>query len=241
MVGVKLIDVIVEYELLSSSRNRFFPSLTSKQKVGGTKRALNSMSLEVMDGQRLGLLGPNGSGKTTLLKLVAGILRPSSGQAIINGTVGSLFSSIPFINNNLSPRENILQYGEFTGLSRGQKASLVEDIEEFAELGEYFDQPLFYGSAGMIARFQFGLLTSKPKDILIVDEGIGAGDQFFVKKAEKRLKDLYSKASILIMASHSTDLLTTFCDRAVILEQGLIVHDNDCVSAVREYQDQLIK
>ena len=121
-------------------------------------------------------------------------------------------------------------------MSEMRTEELVQDLESFTELGEYFDQPLFFGSAGMITRFNFGLLTSEPKDILVIDEGIGAGDQFFREKAEARLDNLYSKASILVIASHSKDLISRFCNRALVLDSGALEFDGSCEAAYTEYE-----
>ncbi|CAI8280964.1 MAG: Teichoic acids export ATP-binding protein TagH [Bacteroidetes bacterium MED-G17] len=120
-----------------------------------------------------------------------------------------------------------------------QKRLLFEDLEDFTELGEYFDQPLIFGSTGMQARFNFGLLTSSPKDILVVDEGIGAGDQFFQVKAEVRLKKLYSEASILLMASHSDDLILKFCNRAIWMENGEIRKDGPAETVLTSYKESV--
>ena len=235
MARVIFNDVQIKYNLASISRNRLLPSLRGRNLDVDEKIALNSINLDIIEGQFVGLLGHNGSGKTTFLKTIAGILRPTSGKISISGSVGSLFSNIPFINPNLSPRENIVQYGEYNDLDASRIKSLTEELEEFTELGEYFNQPLVFGSSGMRTRFQFGLLTSVQYDILVVDEGIGAGDQYFVKKAEKRLQDLYSRASILVLASHSMDLIETFCNRGLVMENGAIIFDGDSESAVSTY------
>lgn len=239
MVSVAFSDVYVDYQLASSSRNKFFPSLFHKRPSAPIKSALNGINVNIEKGDFVGLVGRNGSGKTTFLKLIAEILRPSSGNIEINGTVGSLFSAVPFINYNLSPKENIIQYCQLTGLSRAKTEKLTLDIEEFTELGEYFEQPLFFGSAGMITRFNFALLTSEPKDILVIDEGIGAGDQFFQKKAEMRLGALYEKASILVMASHSTEMIERFCNKCLIIDQGKIELSGDVGEVMQIYRSKI--
>ena len=235
MAQVSLKKVTVEYDLTGSSRNKLFPSLRKKSSGYPIKSALNSIDLSVSDGEVVGLIGKNGSGKTTLLKVISKILRPINGSIKISGDVGSLFTKTPFINPNLSPRENILQYGEFRGLHVSEIKKLNEDIEDFADIGEYFDQPLMFGSQGMKARFQFGLLTAEPKDILAIDEGIGAGDRFFVEKAKKRLSKLYERASIIFIASHSDPLLKSLCNRGIIMENGSLIFDGNCAEAVEKY------
>ena len=235
MAQVSLKKVTVEYDLTGSSRNKLFPSLRKKNSGSPVKVALNSVDLSVTDGDVVGLLGKNGSGKTTLLKVISKILRPITGSIEISGNVGSLFTKIPFINPNLSPRENILQYGEFQSLLTPEIKKLTEDVEEFADIGEYFDQPLMFGSQGMRARFQFGLLTAEPRDILAIDEGIGAGDKFFIEKAKKRLGQLYERASIVFIASHSESLLKSLCNRGVIMDNGLLVYNGSCEEAIAKY------
>lgn len=226
----------VEYNLTTGSRHKFFPSFFEQIYEPRSQYALNDISLHICKNQRIGLIGPNGAGKTTILKVVAGILRPTHGQISVKGTVGSLFTNIPFINSNISPRENIIQYSEFRGFSHTKQKMLIEELREFMDIGKYFDQPLHFGSAGMQTRFHFGLLTSEPKDILIIDEGIGAGDQFFMEKAERRLDAIYKTASIVILASHSNSLIKKFCERALILQDGKIAFDGDVDHALDRYE-----
>jgi ABC-type polysaccharide/polyol phosphate transport system ATPase subunit len=239
---VRLESITVSYNLSRKSRNLFFPSFREKRKpnVVNRKSALDNFSLTIAKGSRLGLVGKNGSGKTTLLKVLAGILRPTSGSVKIEGSIGALFTGLPFVNPNLSPRENIIQYCELNQSSKTQKENLIEDIFTFTELGQYFDQPLIFGSAGMITRFNFGMMTSETKDILIIDEGIGAGDQFFKEKAEKRLGEFYNRASILVMASHSNDFIEGFCDNAIELEGGKLVFAGKATETIANYNSKLI-
>lgn len=242
MPSVKLDNVSVNYNLYLLSRNKLFPSigqLFSKKPKGSTfvKSALKSVTFEIKERQRVGLIGHNGAGKSTLLRVVSGILKPSNGNAIVDGTIGALFAGLNFVNPNLSPRENLQHFSELNSLTNAQKRLLFEDLEDFTELGEYFDQPLIFGSTGMQARFNFGLLTSSPKDILVVDEGIGAGDQFFQVKAEARLRKLYAKASILVMASHSDDLISKFCNRVIWMEDGEIRKDGKTETVLTSYKD----
>lgn len=234
MAYIDLKNVSVEYDLISHSRGKLFPSFFEKKAPATSKFALNEVNLKFKK-QRIGLLGRNGSGKTTLLKVVSGILRPSSGNILTNGTIGSLFTGIPFINTNLSPRENIINYCEFSGYDEEYTQECIADIESFTELGDYFDQPLSFFSSGMQTRFHFALLTSEAKDILVIDEGIGAGDQFFMEKAQGRLDHLYSQASIVLMASHSPALIEKFCDRVLILHDGQIAFDDNTENALEVY------
>ena len=223
---LSLNSVLVEYPTVERSRSKLFPSLKSLKyspKTRHTKKAVHGVTLELRPGQRLGVLGRNGAGKTTLLKTAAKILRPTSGLVTINGTVGVLFGGLQTVHGGLTPRENTILHSDICGFDKEQQQKLLEDVENFVELKDYFDQPLYTHSAGMSARFNFALMTSTPKEILLLDEGIGAGDKFFQQKAFERLQSFYVSTKIMMIASHSTELIRNYCNEACLLEEGKII------------------
>tara|TARA_Y100000588_G_C14199980_1_gene902024 strand:+ start:927 stop:1568 length:642 start_codon:yes stop_codon:yes gene_type:complete len=201
------------------------------------KSVLKNLSFQLNDNDRVGIIGKNGAGKTTLLRVLSKIIKPSLGQVFIDGKIASLFGPLPFISNELTARENIKNYCQLTEIAKTKIPEIIEDIRVFTELGEYFEQPLSVYSAGMLTRFTFGLMTSFEREIVILDEGIGAGDHFFQGKVTSRLDEVYSKASILVVASHSEGLIKSVCNKCLWIENGqlLMMGDvNECLSLYKE-------
>jgi ABC-type polysaccharide/polyol phosphate transport system ATPase subunit len=185
--------------------------------------ALNGVSLELEQGARVGLMGHNGAGKTTLLRVMAGIYPPNSGEIHTTGRVTSLLDIGLGINPNASGRENIYLRSLYMGKSRKETDLVIDDIAEFAELGPFLSMPVRTYSAGMQTRLLFAISTAFQTDILLLDEGIGAGDAEFAERARKRLKQYIDKAGILVLASHDTGLLNTFCRDIIKMEAGKII------------------
>ncbi|MDB3896045.1 ATP-binding cassette domain-containing protein [Alphaproteobacteria bacterium] len=185
-------------------------------------QALRYVSLDIQNGDRTALIGRNGSGKTTLLRVLAGIAQPTTGELKINGEISTLFNPGSLMDSELTGYENIAYAGNMLGLTGGEIEKLIPDIEEFTELGDYLKMPIRTYSAGMLVRLSFGLITAKRSDILLLDEAIGAGDAHFMKKAENRALSFYNKSSILVMASHSNEVLRELCNKAIWLHAGRI-------------------
>lgn len=182
--------------------------------------ALKNISLELKQGDRLAVLGNNGAGKTTLLRTLAGIYEPFSGEIEVDGFVTSLISVTAGMEMNLSGRENIYVKGAYMGLSAEQMSAIESDVIEFAELGDFIDEPVKRYSSGMIVRLAFAISTSIPVDILLLDEWLSAGDKNFIEKSEKRMSDLVGRSSILVFASHSMAHLQTWCNKAIVMNNG---------------------
>ena len=183
-------------------------------------RALNNVSFTLEDGDRMALIGHNGAGKSTLLKTLSGFLPVASGHMRVKGELSVLFN----LSNGLDPEktgyDNILGMGLILGMSRKTIARITPEVEEFCELGEFLDLPVRMYSDGMKVRLAFAVATSIHPEILILDEAIGAGDAHFIKKATERAHQLYDKARIMIMASHSPDIVRDLCNKALLLEKG---------------------
>ena len=183
-------------------------------------KALRGVSMTLEDGDRVGIIGHNGSGKSTLLKVIAGIWEPIEGRLLIEGRVTPLFDMMPGFDGEDSGYENIVTAGLLFGMSRGQIETKIPDIEEFSELGEYLSFPARTYSAGMQARLGFALVTALEPDILLIDEGIGAGDARFAERAERRLKHFVGRSRILVMASHSPEMIKSVCNKATLMVAG---------------------
>lgn len=186
-------------------------------------QALHDINIELKSGDRLGLLGHNGAGKSTLLRTLAGVYEPSSGDFVRQGTVASLIDPSLGIEPDASGIENIMLRGLVMGMSRKQVEGLTAEICEFSGLGEYVNMPVRTYSTGMMMRLAFAISTSVQADILLMDEWLSVGDAEFTEKAEKRMKDVVSKSGILVLASHSPELIARECNRVVHLEHGRLV------------------
>ena len=186
-------------------------------------RALDDISLSIQDGERIGIVGPNGSGKTTLLRVMAGILKPTQGNVAIHGSVVSMIDQGLGMDPQCTGIENIFRRGIFLNQSNQQMQDRLDDIVEFSGLGDRIRHPLYTYSSGMRARLAFSIATSVKPEILIIDEGIGAADEEFAERAAGRLDSFLQNAGILLLASHSNQLIETWCKKKVRIESGQIL------------------
>jgi ABC-type polysaccharide/polyol phosphate transport system ATPase subunit len=204
-------------------------------------QALRNISFSLKKGDRLGLIGHNGAGKSTLLNVLAGIYRPVIGNVEHNGTITPLFNLTPGLDPVDTGLENIYTIGMYLGMDKEEIRSKIDEIVAFTELEDFINLPVRTYSNGMVARLSFGVATSLEADILLIDEGIiGAGDDSFAKKAKTRLDKFYDKINILVLASHSRDLIKQLCNKAILLEHGNI-KAFDTVERVFELYDSQIQ
>ncbi|MHB1287538.1 MAG: ABC transporter ATP-binding protein [Leptospirales bacterium] len=194
--------------------------ISSEAGKGVSVCALDGIDFEVREGGRLGLTGHNGSGKSTLLRVLAGVYEPTAGTIVVKGRVASLLDISIGMDFEASGLENIYLRGLLMGLSRQVIRSKVDEIMSFSGLGDYIEMPVRTYSSGMVMRLAFSIATSIEADILLMDEWLSVGDADFVKKAEDRLKNLVFKTPILVMASHSPEILKDVCNRVLRLEGG---------------------
>lgn len=184
---------------------------------------LTDISLDLKDGDRLALIGHNGAGKSTLLRTMASIVLPFSGTATREGDVSLLFNLGTALEMEQTGRQNLRFYAQYLGLSRREREALIDDVTDFSELGVYIDMPVRTYSSGMLVRMLFGAATAAPRDILLIDEVISAGDAQFFQKAKKRARQSLSRGSITVIASHAAEVIDDLCNKAIRLERGRIV------------------
>lgn len=194
-------------------------------------RALNDISFEIGPGDRVGLVGHNGSGKTTLLRVLSGIYAPVKGRLQIQGKVASLLDVSMGLDPDATGFENIYLRGIMDGLLPAVIRSKIDEIADFTGLGDYLNLPVRTYSSGMQLRLAFAISTSVEADILIMDEWLSVGDAEFSQKAAARLDALVSKAAILVVASHSPELIARVCNRRIHLEHGVILSDERLIPA----------
>jgi lipopolysaccharide transport system ATP-binding protein len=231
MANISLSLASVEIPVFNSATRSLTNSLVSAA-TGGlltthkgrhvSIRALSEVSLELNPGDRLGIIGHNGAGKSTLLRLLSGIYAPTSGTILLEGTVAPLMSISLGINPDNTGRENIHLRGKLMGLSKSEVDEKIEDIIAFSELGAYINLPVRTYSSGMLMRLAFSVATSIRADIVIMDEWLSVGDESFAGRAQSRLKALVDESEILVIASHSRDLIAETCNRVLWLEQGSV-------------------
>lgn len=198
--------------------------------------AIKDVSFDLLRGETLGILGRNGGGKSTLLRILAGIVNPTSGQVICapNTTRALLTLGLGFMSN-ISGRENAMYSAMLQGASRKRARSLLKDIEEFAELGEFFEQPVDTYSSGMKARLGFATAMYTDVDILFVDEVLSVGDAYFRKKAEAAMASKLHSEQTCVFVSHNSDQINNICSRAIWIEDGVIKAQGKTATIAHEY------
>ncbi len=202
-------------------------------------KALDGVSFEIFEGDRVAILGHNGSGKTTLLRTLAGIYEPASGAVQTNGRVFPLFDLQLGMDQDATGLENIWMRGKMLGLTTKQIRDALDDIAEFTELGEYLYMPIRAYSTGMALRLAFAISTAITPEILVLDEMIGAGDAAFIARADARLKAFLARTGILVIASHSMSMLRQWCNKAMLLERGKIIADGPLEDVASIYESNL--
>ncbi|MCJ7856665.1 ABC transporter ATP-binding protein [Lachnospiraceae bacterium NSJ-143] len=197
--------------------------------------ALKGVSFEMVEGNRVGVIGHNGAGKSTLLKALAGIYPITGGEIEIKGQLQSLFDLAVGFEIDATGRENIAYRGLLLGESPKSIKEKTQEIIEFAELGEFIDYPVKSYSSGMIVRLAFAISTMIKGDILLLDEVFGAGDAKFMQKAKKRIMGLIETAKILVFVSHDFNAVRELCNRAIWLDHGEVKMDGDVETVINEY------
>lgn len=231
MTHIDFEDVSVDFPIYSSSerslKNQIL-NIATGGRLGfdargqNVIRALEGLSFTLQEGDRLGVIGHNGSGKSTLLRLLSGVYRPSAGIVSVNGTVGSLIDISLGIDSEVSGRENIFIRGALLGLSRSELTKMMDEIVTFSELGNFVDLPVRTYSTGMHLRLAFAVSTMLRPDILLMDEWLSVGDEAFRRKAERRLEELLLVTRIIVLASHSKELILRTCNKVLWLEHGSV-------------------
>lgn len=245
MASVRLDGVSVSFPIYSAAtrsiKNRLVHSATGGQIRSESGRisvvqALQNVTLELNSGDRVGLIGHNGAGKTTLLRVLARIYEPNEGQVTIDGSIVPLFDISLGMDPESTGYENILLRGLYLGLSRAQIRARLDEIADFTELGDFLNLPIRTYSAGMRMRLAFAVSTAVAPDILLLDEGIGAGDAAFLQKASERLRRFTEKVAIIVLASHSEDLISRMCSEALLMEHGRVIASGKTDAMLAQYR-----
>ncbi|MDA7946900.1 MAG: ABC transporter ATP-binding protein [Hyphomicrobiaceae bacterium] len=203
--------------------------------------ALRNITLQVGEGERIGIIGPNGAGKSTLLQIIAGVLKPTSGDVTVDGKIYSLLSLVPAWNANDSGLENIKFNLQLKGADARKIPEIIEDIIDFTDLGPFIYQPVKTYSAGMSARLSFAIATALDPEILIVDEVLGAGDGYFAGRAARRMKEMCNRGKALLFVSHDVSAVRSMCTSCIWIENGEIRKRGPVETVVRAYEEDMMR
>jgi len=226
----------LDYE---SNFKRFASWFSNNKEEKNVKTVLKDVSFDVGAGEVVGLIGQNGAGKSTLLKIISHTLKPSSGRITSSAKISSILELGMGFHGDLTGRQNAYQSCSLMGYSKEQIDEIIAYIEDFAEIGEYFDYPVRIYSSGMQMRLAFSVVTANRPDILIIDEALSVGDVYFQHKSFDKIKEFKSLGTTLIIVSHDSGAIKSICDRVILLEKGQILKDGE-PEAVLDYYNALI-
>ena len=225
---------------ISSSRSSWIKDLFRPGKTSTHEFwAVEDVDLEIEAGSTLGVLGRNGAGKSTLLKMISGVSRPTAGEVTVDGRLAAIFSTGAGFNPEFTGRDNVMLNGLILGISREEMLARMDDIEAFADIGEFMDQPIKTYSSGMKSRLGFAVAVNVEADILVLDEALSAGDAAFKKKALQRMYDLRESGTTVLFVSHSIGMVKRFCTEAILLHKGRLVTTGEPAEVVDRYRELL--
>lgn len=188
---------------------------------------LQNVTFDVQQGESVGIVGINGAGKSTLLKIIAGTTKPTTGLVETGGRVSALLELGMGFHPEFTGRQNAYMSAQLAGLKHAEIDSKIEDVEAFAEVGDYFDQPLRTYSTGMQIRVAFAVATCVRPDVLIVDEALSVGDTYFQHKSFSRIRAFQEEGTTLLFVSHDRGVIQNLCNRVILLDEGIVVKDGD--------------
>ncbi len=201
--------------------------------------ALHDVGFTISKGETVGILGHNGSGKSTLLKCIAGILTPSSGQVLVRGRLASLLELGAGFHPDLTGRENVFINAAFLGMPRKEIAARFDEIVDFAGLEQFIDEPVKHYSSGMYVRLGFAVAVNLDPDVLLVDEVLAVGDEVFQLKCMSRIKQFQDEGRTIVLVTHAAETVRQVCNRAIVLDHGNMVIDDEPGKAIRVFREYL--
>lgn len=237
-IVIKFKNVTKEYKLFKNEKSRLISAFCRKDNF--TKKvAVNNISFDIKKGESVAIFGRNGAGKSTILKMITGVTQPTKGIIRINGRVSAMLELMAGFDSELTGRQNIYFRGELLGARKSEISKVEKDIIEFAQLGEYIDQPVRTYSSGMKARLGFALNINIRPEILIVDEALSVGDENFRIKCNNKINELVSSGATFLFVTHSAAAAKKFCKRGIVLRGGRIVFDGEVGEAADYYAAML--
>lgn len=217
---IEIKNITKIYNLYNKPSDRLKEALFSRKSRHTEFAALNDVSFDVCKGEILGIIGKNGSGKSTILKIITNVLTPTSGECIVKGKIAALLELGAGFNMEYTGIENIYLNGQMIGFSKEEMEKKLQDIIDFADIGEHIFQPVKTYSSGMFARLAFSVAISVDPDILIVDEALSVGDVFFQNKCYRRFEEFRDKGKTILFVTHDMGSVIRYCNRCVLLNAG---------------------
>ena len=217
---IEIKNITKIYNLYNKPSDRLKEALFSRKSRHTEFAALNDVSFDVCKGEILGIIGKNGSGKSTILKIITNVLTPTSGECIVKGKIAALLELGAGFNMEYTGIENIYLNGQMIGFSKEEMDKKLQDIIDFADIGEHIFQPVKTYSSGMFARLAFSVAISVDPDILIVDEALSVGDVFFQNKCHRRFEEFRDKGKTILFVTHDMGSVIRYCNRCVLLNAG---------------------
>lgn len=224
------------YRLYSSPRDRLRELISfNGRKYHHEFHALNNVSFTIDRGETVGIIGQNGSGKSTLLKIISGVVKPTSGSVKVNGRISSLLELGAGFHPDFSGRENVYMNGALMGFTREEMEQRFAEIEDFADIGEFIDQPVKVYSSGMYVRLAFAVAINVDPDILVIDEALSVGDMFFQAKCTTKMQQMIDKGITLLFVTHNMVTVKSICKRCILLSHGNMMEYGPSDKVVEKY------
>ena len=239
--AIEFKNVTKVYKLYKNDKQRF-RAIFSKRVKPKIKRAIDDVSFAIEQGESVALFGRNGAGKSTILKMITGVTYPTKGDIQVDGRVSALLELTVGFDPEFTGRENIYFRGQLLGISDSEIKELEDGIIEFADLGDYIDQPVRTYSSGMKARLGFAINANIKPEILIVDEALSVGDKEFRRKCNLKINEIVGSGDVtFLFVTHSTNVAKSFCKRGIVMKAGKMMYDGDIEEAIDFYEDMVEK
>lgn len=240
-VAISVNNVSKMYKLYDNPMDRLKESLgLSRKKKYKEHYALHDVSFQVRKGETVGIIGTNGSGKSTILKIITGVLNPTQGQVVVDGRISALLELGAGFNGEYSGIENVYLNGTMIGFSKEEIDAKLQDILDFADIGDFVNQPVKTYSSGMFVRLAFAVAINIEPEILIVDEALSVGDVFFQAKCYRKFEEFKEMGKTILFVSHDLSSIGKYCDRVVLLNKGKKLAEGDAKEMVNLYRRVLV-
>ena len=235
-IAIRFKNVSKKYKLYKSDRQRLLGIFSSKVPFK-TVYANNHLNFVIRKGEAVAILGKNGAGKSTMLKMITGVVFPSGGSIDVNGRVSAMLELTAGFDPEFSGRENVRLRGQIWGLSKEEIAELEALVVDFADIGDYIDQPMRTYSSGMKARVGFAISANIKPEILVVDEALSVGDRNFREKCDRKIREIMQREDVtVLLVTHSAPAAAAICQRGLVMQKGELVFDGPIADAIEFYE-----
>jgi len=240
-IAISVNHVSKMYKLYDNPMDRLKESLgLTKKKKYKEHFALNDVSFQVKKGETVGIIGTNGSGKSTILKIITGVLHPTAGEVVVDGRISALLELGAGFNMEYSGIENVYLNGTMIGFSKEEIDAKLQDILDFADIGDFVYQPVKTYSSGMFVRLAFAVAINIEPEILIVDEALSVGDVFFQAKCYRKFEEFKKMGKTILIVSHDLSSISKYCDKVVLLNKGIKMDEGNSKEMVDLYKKVLV-